>query len=52
MWRKENLLTRKDSCEGGLTHIFYLGFIEGIIALTRRDDGYGNIPVYDGKYFV
>ena len=29
-----------------------LGFIEGIIALTRRDDGYGNIPVYDGKYFV
>ena len=29
-----------------------IGFIEGIIALTRRDDGYGNIPVYDDKYFV
>ena len=29
-----------------------LGFIEGIIALTRNDDGYGNIPVYDDKYFV
>lgn len=29
-----------------------IAFIEGIIALTRRDDGYGNIPVYDDKYFV
>ena len=29
-----------------------LGFIEGIIALTRNDDGYGNIPVYKDKYFV
>ena len=29
-----------------------LGLIEGIIALTREDDGYGNIPVQDGKYFI
>lgn len=29
-----------------------LGFIEGIIAILRDDDGYGNIPVYDDKYFV
>ena len=29
-----------------------LGLIEGIVALTRDDDGYGNIPVEDGKYFV
>ena len=29
-----------------------LGLIEGIIAFTRDDDGYGNIPVEDGKYFV
>ena len=29
-----------------------LGLIEGIIALTRPDDGYGNIPVRDGEYFV
>lgn len=29
-----------------------LGLVEGIIALTRNDDGYGNIPVVDGQYFV
>lgn len=29
-----------------------LGLVEGIIALTRNDDGYGNIPVEDGKFFV
>ena len=29
-----------------------LGLIEGIIAFTRDDDGYGNIPVEDGKYFI
>ena len=29
-----------------------LGLIEGIVALTRNDDGYGNIPVVDGQYFV
>ena len=29
-----------------------LGLVEGIIAFTREDDGYGNIPVEDGKYFV
>ena len=29
-----------------------LGLIEGIIAVTRDDDGYGNIPVDPYKYFV
>ena len=29
-----------------------LGLIEGIIAITRDDDGYGNIPVPEGKYFI
>ncbi len=29
-----------------------LGLIEGIIALTRDDDGRGNIPVYKDSYFV
>lgn len=29
-----------------------IAFIEGIIALTREDDGYGNIPVKKGKFFV
>ena len=29
-----------------------LGIIEGIVAITRDDDGYGNIPVENGKYFV
>lgn len=36
----------------GIFFTSLLGFIEGIIALTRKDDGYGNIPVYDDKYFV
>jgi len=29
-----------------------LGLIEGIVALTREDDGHGNIYVDKGKYFV
>ena len=29
-----------------------LGLIEGIVALTRVDDGRGNIIVNKGKYFV
>ena len=29
-----------------------LGLIEGIVAITRDDDGYGNIPVPEGKYFI
>ena len=29
-----------------------MGLIEGIVALTRNDDGYGNIPVIDGQFFV
>ena len=29
-----------------------LGLIEGIIALTRDDDGRGNIPVRKDSYFV
>ena len=29
-----------------------LAFVEGIVALCRADDGYGNIPVYDDRYFV
>ncbi len=29
-----------------------LGLIEGIIALCRESDQYGNIPVYPDKFFV
>ena len=29
-----------------------VALIEGIIALTREDDGHGNIPVYEDKFFV
>ncbi len=29
-----------------------IAFIEGIVALCREDDGFGNIPVVEGKYFV
>lgn len=29
-----------------------LGLVEGIVALTRDDDGKGNIVVYEDKYFV
>lgn len=29
-----------------------LGFIEGIVALCRNSDQYGNIPVYPDKFFV
>ena len=36
----------------GLFFIPILAFIEGIIALVRQDDGQGNIPVYQDKFFV
>ena len=29
-----------------------LAFVEAIVAFCREDDGYGNIPVYDDRYFV
>ncbi len=29
-----------------------IGLVEGILALTRPDDGQGNIPVYKDKFFV
>ena len=29
-----------------------IAFIEGIVALCRDSDEYGNIPVYPDKYFV
>jgi len=37
-------------CWTGIPSI--LGLIEGIIALTRDDDGRGNIPVREDSYFV
>ena len=37
---------------GGIIITFPLSIVEGIVALTRPDDGYGNIPVYTDRYFV
>ena len=36
----------------GMLITWPLSLVEGILALTREDDGHGNIPVYDDKYFV
>ena len=51
-WVSGSLYIVSDILIIGLFITPLLGLIEGIIALTRDDDGYGNIPVEDGKYFV